>query len=162
MRTGDSRSIAQLDGPPFSARTIRQTRHPSIAMQPQRTTQDLQPARGRQPVFCPDRLAARTGQQVATMRTFATLLLEHLPADMKALQDAMRTRCGATIAERAHKIAGTFAALAIDPLVADALAIELAAGAGDLRHSATLVNALSDRCQQVADELTEFATSRDE
>lgn len=130
-------------------------------MQPQPTTPNVQPALSPQPVFCPDRLAARTGQPIATMRNFAVLLLEHLPAEAAALQDAMHTRCSATIAARAHKIAGTFAALAIDALVADALAIELAAGAGDLGNTATLVDQLSNRCRQVVDELTRFAAAAD-
>lgn len=130
-------------------------------MQPQRTTPDVLPALGPQPVFCPDRLAARTGQPLATMRNFALLLLEHLPAEAAALQEAVHRRCGATIATRAHKIAGTFAALAIDAMVAEALAIELAADAGELSNTATLVDQLSNRCRQVVDELTRFAAAAD-
>ena len=48
---------------------------------------------------------------------------------------------------------------AIDALVTDALAIEVAADTGDLQHCAELAHALDERCEQVVDELARFVAS---
>lgn len=128
-------------------------------MPSQPVASDASTRAARKPVFNVQQLAARTGQQGGALRDFATLLLEHLPREQNTLHDALRDRDSTSIATSAHKLAGTFAALAIDALVTDALAIEVAADTGDLQHCAELAHALDERCEQVVDELARFVAS---
>lgn len=135
------------------------TGRPCMALRSQNSVFDAPPRTGLEPVFSVQQLAARTGQHGEALRDFAVLLLNHLPAERDALRDAVRSRALDAIAPTAHKLAGSFAALAIDSLVTDALAIEVAASAGDLPHCAELFRALDKRCSQVVNELSRFVAS---
>lgn len=87
------------------------------------------------------------------------LLLEHLPADLDALREALVVCEPPRVAKAAHRIAGTFAALAIDQLVSEAVCIEEAADVGDLTHCLALAQQLHARSEQVMDELSRFIGS---
>ncbi len=134
-------------------------RHSKIGMDAHTIVGESLQQQDQERLFDEQRLGARTGQHGERLREFAALLLEHVPADLDALRVALNRGELARVAQSAHKLAGTFAALAIDPLVTESIAIEEAAGAGDITHCIALVNKLDARCEQVTGELSCFVAS---
>lgn len=77
-------------------------------------------------------LAQRSGDSPELMRELIELFLSVQPPDMSALRTAVDMRDLARARRLAHKVAGSFASLAMDRLAQQALALEQLAIAG--RH----------------------------
>jgi len=87
---------------------------------------------GSEVLFDVEKLEHRIGRNADLLRDLISLFLSNQPKDVKTLRHAIDTGELARCSKQAHRIAGSFASLAMDILARQALQIEHHAAAGHL------------------------------